>query len=244
MSSERLHLNELPDWIERQHVARYQFASRFVAGRNVLDLACGSSYGSQMLADAGAERVLGVDQSQEAILRAQQEFQRPNLTFEVGDAQNLPNIPDGCFDAVVSFETVEHLPDDVAFIKEVHRVLRVGGSFILSTPDLRPGCIRPRLTKKPANPFHVREYTRSSLLRLLSGRFQIIEMAGQNFVSGCLCLLPVAAIIKTTCAGLGRFGGHDIAQSLYYGGTGPTVRPEPAAGWLIPNYWVVRSVKA
>ena len=46
----------------RQHIARYEFASELVVGKTVLDVACGSGYGSVMLGEKGAKRVLGVVQ--------------------------------------------------------------------------------------------------------------------------------------------------------------------------------------
>jgi 2-polyprenyl-3-methyl-5-hydroxy-6-metoxy-1,4-benzoquinol methylase len=68
---------------------------------------------------------MGIDSSAEAIEYANLRYSRPGLTFCVGDAMTFV---DGPFDAVVSLETIEHLPDP-AFIQRVTTsVLRPGGS--------------------------------------------------------------------------------------------------------------------
>ena len=53
--------------IEEDHLARYDFACKFVNRKKVLDIACGMGYGSKMLSKAGALCVDGVDISEEAI---------------------------------------------------------------------------------------------------------------------------------------------------------------------------------
>ena len=56
-----------PAHLEQDHLERYRFARGFADGRRVLDIACGAGYGSQMLAEAGAETVTGVDLNQDII---------------------------------------------------------------------------------------------------------------------------------------------------------------------------------
>jgi ubiquinone/menaquinone biosynthesis C-methylase UbiE len=241
--AERLVIGELPQHAEQEHVLRYQFAAQFVHGKDVLDVACGSGYGSQILARAGARSVVGVDLSPHAVEHAKAHHAADNLRFETGDAQSLSQFPDASFDAVVSFETIEHLPDDHQYLRAVRRVLRPGGTYIVSTPDRRPGPTKARFTGRPANEFHVREYNRRELVRLLSQYFKIEEMHGQNFVNGFMALLPVQLAVKPLCYFLRGLGAQKFTQRVYYDATGPDVQPERDQGWAIPRFWVVRCTK-
>src|SRR4051812_7358615 len=63
------------------HVRRYEEAARFVRGQRVLDIACGVGYGSQLLGRGGAEQVVGVDLSPDAIRYAQAHYLMPNIQF-------------------------------------------------------------------------------------------------------------------------------------------------------------------
>ena len=156
----------------------------------------------------------------------------------VGDVQRLTDIPDASFDLIASFETIEHVPDDRAYVDETARVLRPGGMLLVSTPDRRLGSIGPRLRKVPSNPFHIREYSRRELIDLLSRRFEIVEEFGQNFANPVLCLLPIQATIKAAAYALRNFGGQRVSNALYYGGTGPIVR-SARNRWGIAGYWVM-----
>src|SRR5262245_9155454 len=93
------------------HYARYVFASQFVAGRRTLDVACGLGYGAKILADAGASAVVAVDRSNEAIAEAQLKYADRRITYRCVDAYALQTELVGVFDVIVSFETIEHLPD-------------------------------------------------------------------------------------------------------------------------------------
>ena len=131
---ERLVIGQCFPRIEQEHLKRYEFATGYVAGKDVLDIACGSGYGSAMLADAGAKSVTGVDLSPEAVESATANFGRGNVRFAVGDIQRLTDIPDASFDLIASFETIEHVPDDQLALRELRRVLRPGAGGVLVVP--------------------------------------------------------------------------------------------------------------
>jgi SAM-dependent methyltransferase len=155
--------------------ARYDFAAQFVAGKRVIDCACGAGYGSHLLARSGATSVVGLDISEDAIGWASRHFAAPALRFQrVSGA--LP-VDDASTDVVVSFETIEHVaPATVAqFVSELARVLVDGGTLVLSTP-LTPGNERFH----PPNPFHLREYTEDELTQLLAPHFTIERRLGQH----------------------------------------------------------------
>src|SRR4029079_919113 len=92
--------------IAHEHWHRYAFVRAFVAGRRVLDVACGEGYGSALLCDTAAH-VTGVDIDTRTLAHARATYAgRANLAFVEGSAAALP-LPDPCVDVVVSFETIE-----------------------------------------------------------------------------------------------------------------------------------------
>jgi SAM-dependent methyltransferase len=165
---ERLDLSVEPEHagIVREHLARYEFASSFVKGKNVLDVACGTGYGAAMLMSAGATDVCGVDLSREAIEAATRNYAASGIRFIVGNAEEF-SLSER-FDVVVSFETIEHLPNPEKFLSNVVDHLVPDGTFLVSTPSRQNGTI----DTKPSNPFHVREWNpaefRTLLVRSLS----------------------------------------------------------------------------
>jgi SAM-dependent methyltransferase len=160
-------------WYEHWH--RYHFAAKLVAGREVLDVACGAGYGSALLSRQ-ARRVVGADISAEAIAQAREVYAAaPNLEFRQADCAALP-FPDGSFDAVVSFETIEHIDAQPTFLDEVRRVLRPEGLFVLSSPNKLEYSDRRGFS----NEYHVRELYRDELAALLVPRFPHACWFGQR----------------------------------------------------------------
>jgi len=154
--------------IAYEHCHRYAFARRYVAGRRVLDAACGEGYGSALLADV-AQSVVGIDIEADVIAKAAATYgKRTNLFFEAASVTRLP-LPDASIDAVVSFETIEHLKaeDQRPMLDEFARVLAPGGILILSSPN------RPEYSdaRSYANPFHRHELDRDELSQLLQPGF-------------------------------------------------------------------------
>src|SRR5262249_16953249 len=83
--------------IAYEHWHRYLYASQFVAGKEVLDVASGEGYGSDLLARA-AKHVVGVDADPEAVRHAGSKYLRPNLEFRCGLAEAIPCEGQGLFD--------------------------------------------------------------------------------------------------------------------------------------------------
>ena len=168
-----------PPWVRHQHLERYRWAAKFVAGKRVLDVACGTGYGTAMLANAGAAQVDGFDCSTEAVALAKKAWTSPNVSFEVANTEHLP-VPDRSYDYYVSFETIEHVEDDDALLSEAARVLRPGGSLLVSTPNrelLDPGI---SIDERPFNRFHTREYCQDELHERLRRHFTSIAWYGQR----------------------------------------------------------------
>ncbi len=158
-----------------EHVNRYLFSAQFVNGKTVLDIACGTGYGSELLQQAGAQQVYGVDISAESIEYANEKFGNPQITFKVGSVDRIP-LEDHSVDIVVSMETIEHVDSATQkkFLQEVKRVLRNPGMFLVSTPN-------PPIY--PAgNPYHIKELTTDELQHLVHGYFSHVNLFYQDNV--------------------------------------------------------------
>lgn len=157
------------DYLSIQHLERYIFATKKLrAGMLVLDVACGTGYGAKMLRDHGC-RVVGGDLDKGELALASRDA--PDIDFVCLDVLNLPFENDR-FDAVVSFETIEHVVEGQRFLDEMHRVLKPGGLFICSTPNIA-------YTAHPW--YHVKEYEPEEFFLLVLNKFGKTEKFGQYF---------------------------------------------------------------
>jgi len=155
-----------------EHVYRYAFACRFAFGKRILDIACGEGYGSAALQKAGAARVIGVDISDRACSHAREKY---GIDARIGGAEQIP-LASASVDVVVSFETIEHVPNPRRFLDECARVLAPRGRLIISTPnkDVYPG---PR--SKP-NPYHCSEMTEQEFVAALRSGFSSLQLYTQR----------------------------------------------------------------
>jgi GT2 family glycosyltransferase/SAM-dependent methyltransferase/glycosyltransferase involved in cell wall biosynthesis len=164
-----------------EHLHRYAFATRFVEGARVLDLAAGEGYGVAMLADA-AKEVVGVDIDADTVRHARRSYRRTNVRFELGSIID-PRLLDGeagSFDVVTCFEAIEHVERQDILLANVHRLLRPGGLFIVSTPDrdvYNEG-------KSEHNPFHAHELDVDEFTELLQAQFSHVALTGQALMVG------------------------------------------------------------
>ena len=98
--------------LEMEHYQRYYSVLPLVKDKVVLDAACGEGYGTMILASA-AVKVSGIDNSSEVIERAQKEYgHKENIEFIAGSVAHLP-FHEKSVDVVVSFETIEHIPEEL-----------------------------------------------------------------------------------------------------------------------------------
>jgi SAM-dependent methyltransferase len=170
--------NRADAFIYAAHLATYDFAGAFVAGRRVLDFGCGTGYGTHRIA-GGCSSIVGVDISVDAISSATATFTAPNLQFELIEPVEHQTLPfeDHSFDVVLSFQVFEHLTDPGAYLREVRRVLAPGGTFICVTPDRSTRLFRGQ---RPWNRFHVREYSQDEMANILRPYFATVEVAGMT----------------------------------------------------------------
>jgi O-antigen biosynthesis protein len=241
-TGERVVLGRSAGLVENEHLARYRFAAKLVQGKLVADIACGTGYGTLLLAKAGAQSVHGMDISADVIASNRERLNAPNVTFSVANAEHLSLIPDGEYDVVISFETIEHLPNVEPYLDEMVRVLRPGGIFLVSTPDKRIASVMHFFLGHPRNPFHVREYDERELIHLLSSRFQIEAIFGQAFLPHWLVFWPVQVFIKAFCHILGTPNAREFKDQLYSKGGRVEVTPREGES-RIPKFWVISCIR-
>lgn len=155
--------------------SRYEFAARYVEGKQVLDIGCGEGYGSAMLAEKAAH-VVGTDSSEEVVEYAAAKYPLPNLEYRRMPAEKHA-FPDGSFDVVVCLELIEHVENYVAVMAEMRRLLKPGGILVLSTPNkdiTSPG------RETPIHEFHVHEFTIPELRQLCRRYFAEVELFSQE----------------------------------------------------------------
>ncbi len=143
----------------------YLKASAWIGG-HLLEVGCGEGRGIEHLMLKGTSYT-AIDKIQDAIQSLQKQY--PQGTFV---ASHLPPLPfaDQQFDSVVSFQVIEHIENDLHFLKEIHRVLKPGGVVLLTTPNRKLSLSR--------NPWHIREYEAHELLALASQVFGQADMKG------------------------------------------------------------------
>ena len=105
---------------------------------DVLDLGCGSGVYAQYLLEQGAKHVTCIDYSEEMVQLVASKAEKAALTDKVVAyaqdlSKGLPKEKDASVDLVISPLMVHYLEDLNPLFRDVHRVLRVGGSFVFST---------------------------------------------------------------------------------------------------------------
>jgi ubiquinone/menaquinone biosynthesis C-methylase UbiE len=176
MSSERQLLEPNDPWWG-EHVHRYDEVLPYLTPSDVvLDIACGTGFGSDILAQHTKGKVIGGDIAPDAIAECAKTWQKPNLQFVVLDGTNLA-YPDGFFDKIVSFETIEHTTQYRQMLKEFYRVLKPGGTAFISTPNFPINSPSGKVT----NPYHTQEFTYDELSVLLKEVFPDVKITGQKY---------------------------------------------------------------
>ena len=154
-----------------EHLSAYEMAGRLLHAGTVLDIGCGAGYGASHLAGEGRQ-VLAVDYEPAVAVAAARRYRRRGVSFACMDGMHL-GVPSGSVDLVTSFQTLEHMAEPEALVREIARVLRPTGIALLSTPNA--------LTHLgPRNPYHHHEFTPRELEALLRRHLACVTLAGQR----------------------------------------------------------------
>ena len=138
--------------VERHRFA-YQQVIPQVKEKRVLEIGCGTAFGTRLLAEF-VDEMVALDTDPRLIAHLA-EKPSAHTTYQVYDGLTLP-FPSDSFDAIISFQVIEHVDDDAAFLEEIKRVLKVDGRAYLTTPNR---LIRLLPEQRPFNHYHLREYT-------------------------------------------------------------------------------------
>jgi len=171
ITGERLVPGTIGGRLFRQHEVRYVFAGAFVKNKRVLDVASGSGIGTHYLLNAGAKSCIGLDIDTEAVKYAQAAY--GGCIFTQCEATRLC-LAEESVDAVVSFETIEHISDQKSFLHECWRVLRPGGIFVCSTPN------RTLTRWGEKNRYHIQEFTVAEFKELITSVFTDVRLYAQD----------------------------------------------------------------
>ncbi len=165
----------------------------------VLDVGCGEGQLTAAIAEAGYE-VLGLDVADEPLRRSRSRY--AGLAVRRVEPGGDWPLPDAGFDAVWAGETIEHVADTARWLSELRRVLRSGGSLILSTPA--HGSLARLALALSARRFerhfdpradHLRFYTRRTLTHLLEDfGFEQLEVREAGGLPGARRTLLASAV--------------------------------------------------
>jgi SAM-dependent methyltransferase len=223
---ERMYWDLASEDARELHLSRYQFAGDFFDPHwQCLDAACGSGYGASFLAEK-VRSVDGVDVDPSAIDFARNTYRRPNLTYYCADLQSKLPFADETFDAITSFETLEHVSDQTKMISEFHRALKPGGILVISTPDRK---VSEQIGLD--NHFHVAELSKREFVELLSRVFVVEKLFGHG--DGKPVATPWRTIHKFLKLST-RFTGPKVRSRVEY----TFARP---FGWLRSRFYNMSS---
>jgi 2-polyprenyl-3-methyl-5-hydroxy-6-metoxy-1,4-benzoquinol methylase len=155
----------------RRHLAVYEWIGARVAGKRVVDMACGEGYGSEVLSRSAAS-VVGVDANPEAHEHARLRYVRQNLRFE---RDLVESFAEAC-DAVVFLQTIEHVQGPGEILEHFKAMLAPGGVAYVTTPNLLT--LAPPGAEKSENPWHVKEYRAEEFRALCAAHFGHVELLG------------------------------------------------------------------
>jgi 2-polyprenyl-3-methyl-5-hydroxy-6-metoxy-1,4-benzoquinol methylase len=158
-------------WFQR-HLVVYRWIADQIAGKRVVDMACGEGYGSDILAAAGAASVTGVDANPEAHEHARLRYVRPNLKF----ARELVEDYDEPCDVIVFLQTIEHVQEPGKLLERLLSRIPAGGALYVSTPNVLT--LAPKGAERSDNPWHVYEYKPEEFLELCRSVTPNVEMHG------------------------------------------------------------------
>lgn len=163
-TAERVSHEDMSDnYVFQRSLLAYLEAAKMISG-DVLEIGAGEGYGIEHIAPM-ADSYLTIDKHPVHI-----DAKYTNVSFRQMNIPPLEGIEDESFDFVVSFQVIEHIPDDTKYVSEIYRVLRPGGKFIVTTPNKKMSITR--------NPWHVREYTINELTSLLKMSFSSVDAKG------------------------------------------------------------------
>lgn len=156
-------LSQVNNYVFQRHMFAYKEAIKYL-GNLAIELGCGDGYGIKLLAQH-CHWYAGIDKYDAGWATL-----NPRSAFFKSHLPRLNNIGDNCFDTVICFQVIEHIKEDKSLISEIHRILKPGGTLLLTTPN--------KLMSLTRNPYHIREYTPCNIQQLIAANFSQFEIWG------------------------------------------------------------------
>ena len=160
------HKDSSENVIFQRHLIAYKEAAKMISG-TVLEVGSGEGYGIEELSKY-ADHYIAVDKYKTNI--AENLYKKNKISFHQIDVPPLTNINDESIDFVLTFQVIEHIQNDLDFLKEIYRVMKPGAKLILTTPNKKMSLSR--------NPWHIREYTPKEMSNILERVFSNYELKG------------------------------------------------------------------
>jgi SAM-dependent methyltransferase len=214
----------------QRHRAEYALCASLLGPGRVLDLGCGTGHSYELLAP---RETVGVDVDSAALAGQHRET-------HVADMRRLPFTRDA-FDAVVSIQSIEHVPDPERVLAEAARVLRVNGRAVFVTPN-RLTFGRP---DEIIDPYHYVEYDADQLGSLCARFFETVEVRALHASERYMAIhdderRDLDRLLSRDPLRLRRLVPRRVAQRLYDRRlSGDRVRPRPGALEITPDdFWL------
>ncbi len=152
--------------IHQRLLFAYEQTAKLVSG-NLLEIGCGAGKGTELFAPL-CTNYTAMDKNKNLIQFLSKKY--PKFRFIEANIPPFDGVINESTDTVVTQQVIEHIEDDVFFVREIYRVLKQGGKAIITTPNKKLSLTR--------NPWHVREYTADELYNLLKKYFNKVDLKG------------------------------------------------------------------
>lgn len=196
-SAERITVEASDNFVFQRSLLAYHTAAQLVRG-TVLEIGTGSGYGVEVISPR-ADHFVTIDKFDSG--RNFAAFK--NVEFHKMMVPPLDGVRNSSVDFVISFQVIEHIQHDKEFVAEVYRVLKPGGTFIVTTPNRGMSLTR--------NPWHVREYAPDELRTLLRSYFADVECNG---VFGNTKVMEYYAANRRSVENITRYDVLDLQHRL------------------------------
>jgi ubiquinone/menaquinone biosynthesis C-methylase UbiE len=133
----------------------------------VLEVGCGEGRGIPVILPH-ASTYTAVDKIESALVALRKKY--PSGKFISMNIPPFHGLADNTYDTVLSFQVIEHIDDDLNYLREIYRVMKPGGVALITTPNRKMSLTR--------NPWHVREYLATELSTLAARVFPSVDMHG------------------------------------------------------------------
>ncbi|WP_299134676.1 class I SAM-dependent methyltransferase [uncultured Tenacibaculum sp.] len=144
----------------------YELIKNDVFG-SLLEIGPGEGYGLNLIKEKCTD-IYAIDKANYAVKELTSKF--PEATIIKQKVPPLPQIKNESLDFVICFQVIEHIRNDLNFLKEIHKKLKPGGTLFLTTPNIEQSVAR--------NPWHYREYKHKELEKLLNSIFNSVIIKG------------------------------------------------------------------